>query len=304
MEKQSKTESNNTKWKVQIDGDKKYIDDLLLVFETLNFEPSIYKEGEDVYLESKVFDNIVDAKEISSKVKTLLTLLPVVPNFRTERTIESLKIVKIFHEDGGTKEVYDAEGNFLCKSDSKETILQIDPMKHSSHIGSVDLIQISEDGKFLGGLTTIESIKNYIENNRSNSDAMQKLKDYLKPLFENIVKYSENCSQEGAAEEMLTILTNFSSDLTTLKWIFLYRIYEIIEKEVDGKSKLKSKNWIEPNQVELFAAVANYYYRHSKFRVFKKDKPPSRKMSLSEAEELISTLLLKYIEEKVNGESK
>jgi len=300
MEKQSKTE-----WKILIEGDKKYIDDLLSVFETLNFEPSIYKEGEYVYLESKVFDNIVDVKKILSMTKTLLALISST-NFKTERYGETLRVLKILYEDENNKEEFDPNGNLTSsfKKPSGKANTLANPCLGDSAIGneSVSVSKYDNKGKIVGGLTTIESIKDYIENNRSNSDAMQKLKDYLKPLFENIVKYSENCSQEGAAEEMLTILTNFSSDLTTLKWIFLYRIYEIIEKEVDGKSKLKSKNWIEPNQVELFAAVANYYYRHSKSRVFEKDKPPSRKMSLSEAEELISTLLSKYIEEKARGE--
>jgi len=54
--------------------------------------------------------------------------------------------------------------------------------------------------------------------------------------------------------------------------------------------------------VDLFAWVANYYYRHSIFRVFKKGELPPRIMPLSEAEDLISTLLSKYIEEKARGE--
>jgi hypothetical protein len=307
------------RWKIQIEGDEKYLEDLSNIFSALNFDPKIDKAGENYYLEGSIFESSGDAKEVLSKAKTLLTLISTT-NFKPERNGETSKISRILYEDKNKKEEFDPDGNFISKQKISLGVINYEykgsgKIKFSgrantlatsnlvdSAVGneSIRILKYDDKGKIIGGLTTIEEINNYIKDNQNNSDAMQKLKDYLKPPFENIVKYSENFSGERSAKEMLTILTNLSSDLTTLKWIFLYRIYEIIEKKVGGKKKLKSKNWITPNQVDLFAWVANYYYRHSIFRVFKKGEPPPRTMPLSEAEGLISTLLSKYIESKAS----
>jgi hypothetical protein len=310
------------RWKIQIEGDKKYLGDLSNIFNVLNFEPKIYKDAGNYYLESSIFESLGDAKEVSSKAKTLLTLISTT-NFKPERNGETLKILKILYEDENKKEEFDPDGNLISRlikpkegelpkyeyfsrgkikfSGRANTLATSNLVDSAVGNESIRILKYDDKGKIIGGLTTIEEINNYIKDNQNNSDAIQKLKDYLKPPFENIVKYSENFSGERSAKEILTILTNLSSDLTTLKWIFLYRIYEIIEKKVGGKKKLKSKNWIAPNQVDLFAWVANYHYRHSKHRVFKQGEPPPRIMPLSEAEDLISTLLSKYIEEKARG---
>ncbi|MCX8095769.1 MAG: hypothetical protein N3D74_06250 [Caldisericia bacterium] len=68
-------ESNNIKWKIYIDGDKNYIEDLIFVLKNLNFNEIIYKEGEEYLLDSKIFKEIDDAKKLSEKVKTFLTFL-------------------------------------------------------------------------------------------------------------------------------------------------------------------------------------------------------------------------------------
>jgi hypothetical protein len=304
MEKQSKTESNNTKWKIQIDGDKRYIDDLFSVFKTLNFEASIYREGENIYLESKMFDNITDAKEIAPKAKTFLTLISTLPHFKSERAIEPLKVLKIFYKDRNVEKVYDPEGNpessVEISKDGKRSIRMYVGLGTFKITGNAVYLATSKDGQILGGLTTIESIKNYLKTN-NESESLKNLAGYLKPFLENLVKYSNNFSNEKITEEILTVLSNIETKTTTFKWVNLYKIYELIEKAVGNEKKLKDKNWVNKEQINSFNSTNNYYHRHSVFRVFYK-KPKDREMDLQEAEEMISQLLLKYIEEKVQNQ--
>ena len=297
-------EEGKMSWKIQIDGDKKYIDDLIEVFQTLSFEPFICKEGENIYLEWKMFDDITDAKEISSKAKTFLTLMPVVFHFKSERAIELLKVLKISYKDEKGEKVYDSEGNLESSieisEDGKRSIRMYVGSGTFKITGNAVYLATSKDGQILGGLTTIESIKDYLKAN-SDSESLKNVVEYLKPFLKNLVKYSNNFSNEKITEEILTVLSNIETKTTTLKWVNLYKIYELIEKAVGNEKKLKDKNWVNKEQIDSFNSTNNYYHRHSVFRVFYK-KPKDREMDLQEAEEIISTLLSKYIEEKVQNQ--
>lgn len=299
MEKQSKTEGNNTKWKILIDGDKKYIEDLIGVFKTLKFEPKIYEEEGNFYLEDKIFDDTDNAQRIVSIANTFLTIAPAIPHFKSERAIEPPKVVVISYEDGNFKYVYGREGQLLCKAPIGDIVLEIQDMVHGSVIESLDFIQTSKDGQIVGGLNTIESIRNYLKTH-SDSESLKNVAEYLKPFLENLVKYSNDYSDDKMTEEISEVLRSLEAKTKTLNWVNLYKIYELIERAVGNENKLKEKNWISEEQIDSFCATNNYFYRHSIFKVFEKT-PKKRKMELYEAEEMISQLLSKYIEEKVKG---
>jgi hypothetical protein len=304
MEKQSKTEGNNTKWKVQIDGDKKYIDDLILVIETLNFEPFIYKEGENTCLESKIFDNIENPKDLSEKAKTFLTLISTLPHLKPDRDVEPLKISGIIEisDDGKEEKHYDSNGNLESSNktldDGKKEIRVVDSVFTKNNV-SLQYKVISKDGRILYGLNTIESVKSHLLKIKNDSEALNKTVEYLKPFFEDLVKYSNDFSRDKMTEEISTVLSNPETEIKTetLKWVNLYKIYELIEGATGGERKLKDKKWVSGEQIDSFKSTSNYYNRHSKFKIFK-PKPKERKMELSEAEQLLSQLLSKYIEEK------
>lgn len=297
--------------KIQIDGDKEYIDDLILITETLKFEPFIYKEGENTYLGGKTFEKIENAKDLSVKVKTFLTLISILPHFKTDRDIEPLKIVQITETldggDGKEEKIYDSDGILIrSKKTSKDG-----KTASYSYVGSGKIkiavkttyLATANDGTIIGGFATIESIKDHLLEIKSNSEALNKTAEYLKPFFDNFVKYSNNFARDKITEEILVVLSNPETAVKTetLKWVNLYRIYELIKESTRGERELKDKNWISREQIDSFKSTSNYYNRHSVFKVFK-SKPKKRKMKLFEAQEIVSTLLSKYIEEKVQNQ--
>lgn len=147
-------------------------------------------------------------------------------------------------------------------------------------------------------INSLEDIKKYLEESNNDPGKLKKLKENLNSRLEPLNKYAGKFSKEVTNKEVIETLTNLGKDLELSKWSTLYKIHEVIEKAV-GEKKLKAKNWIGAEQIKNFCRNADYYYRHSVKRVFNLVQPPKRKMEISEAEEIISTLLSKYVEEKV-----
>lgn len=309
MESQAKIERNDSKWKIQIDGDKRYIEDLVWVIEKLKIKPSIYKEGENFYLESKIFDNIEDTKVLSGKAKTLLALMPMLPHSKSDRYIEPLKILKIIEISEGGKEekIYDSNGIFIrskrTSKDGKATSYSYVSSGVIKTALKTSYLLASNNGTITGGLTTIESVKDYLLKIKNDNNSLNKTARYLKPFFDNLVKYSNDFAEDKMTKEISTILSNSTAGvkIETLKWVNLYKIYELIEKSIGGERELKARNWVNEGQIDSFKCTSNYYNRHSVFKVFR-PKPKERKMKLFEAQEIVSTLLSKHIEEKTKNQ--
>ena len=310
MEKQSKTESNNTKWKIQIEGDKEYIEDLIEGFKTLKMEDIIFKENENFFFNANLFQESTSINEIIEKTNTFLTIIKSVPPLNPIKDYRIIKIVNVeeISDDGNTVKTYDEEGNLkeiTHANDKREIYLKIDDIIISQRIDSVNLN--GEISLCNYDMETIRKQKlNEIEIN------------YLKKKIEEFIKLSKTYFGDKEIKEVVNIESKFGTDLETLKWVLLYRIYETIRRGMGGKENLQKREWFPEKQFDDFVENANYYYRHSELRVFgekkfpkkqkskksskKEIKIPSRKMELSEAERFISTLLSKYIEEKVQNQ--
>ena len=291
-------------WKIQIDGDKKYIDDLIEVFQTLSFEPFICKEGENIYLEWKMFDDITDAKEISSKAKTFLTLMPVIFHFKSERAIELLKVLKISYKDEKGEKVYDSEGKLessieISDDGKKSVLLHVNSVNINISVKSVVLTTTSKDGQILGGLTTIESIIRHLLKAKNDSESLKNVAEYLKPFLENLTNFSFKFPDETPTKDIVEAEFKYGKDFELAKWTALRKIYEAIREDL-GLDFIK--NYLGAQLADDFYYTTCYYYIHTETGNIKEEyEKPSRKMPLSEAEELISKLLSKYIEEKVKG---
>lgn len=306
-------------WKIQIEGDKKHLEDVSNLFSILNFDPRIYKDGENYYLEGSIFENTNGAKEISEIANNFLTLMFNLPHFKTKRNIEPPRIKNIIEtiitEEGTRIRTYDPEGEGyseeLIKKDGKKNYtLQIQNLVHMTNIAKVDIYSPAEKD-FSRHFRTIEEVNNFFQNDTNNGELLKNLSEYLKPYLENLLKLSSttnNQEDKQRKEKIVLFLSNLEvinseSSVETLKWFFLYKIYETIRDGVT-KGKEKLEKWVGKNSVEKFTCTANLH-RHGENKKSENDKECINKygeMSLSEAEELIiSTLLLKYIEEKVKG---
>jgi len=304
---------NKTEWKIYINGDKNYIEDLILIFKNLNFGNIIYKEDENYLLDSKIFNKIDNAYELSQKIKTFLTLLSTTPPFRKLEDFKPLKVIKIIEilENGKIEKIYNSEGEIIIEiqyeKDGKKTISKHKQQtKEHLELHTYSSL-ITENGRIIFGIYTIEGVKSQIISLKEDSEKFNKLKEYLKPYFEVISKYSNNYSQNKVIREIINIFNNpdtYESKSETLRWVSLYKIYELIEKDFGDYVNFMKENKIlklaNKEDIESFKSTANYYYRHSIFRIFYQ-KPKKKKMSLSEAEEFISILLLKYVSNKVQN---
>ncbi len=315
MEKQSKTEGNNTKWKIQIEGDKKYFEDLGDLFSTLNFDPKIYKDGEKYYLEGSIFENTNDAKEISEIAKNFLTFMFHLPHFKTERNIESPRIKNIIEtvitEEGTRIRTYDPEGEgyseeLITKDGKKNYTLHVNNITMKTSVQSVNLYT-SKDLRDFGKFTTIERLNWLIENNKDNKELLKELSEYLSSYLENLLKFSTSLNLPEDEKRKGKILSFFSnlellnskSSIETLKWVFSYKIYEAIWKGFEEKEE-KPKQWVGEDKIKRFKCTADLY-RHAESENCKNLISNLGEMPLSEAEQVISQLLSKYIEEKVKG---
>jgi len=295
-------------WKIKLSGDKKYLEDLASVLETLNFvDPRIRKEkereSEEFFLEGTIFESSADAKEVSEKAKTFLTLVSVVPHFKTQRVIETPKIAGIIetlseaNKKNIYENIYDSEGNYKFTKDDDGITLDVDDVTHCTHIGNVDLT-VFGDGKILAGLNTIESVRDFLSERSSN---IEQVAEYLKSFFENIVSYSNNFSSQTTTTDIVNTESKYGEDFELAKWSAMRNIFESISNDLGGRKEIYKM--IGEDFAENFYRTACYYYTHPKNKPKNKDsnknRPPKRKMPLSEAEEVISTLVSKYIGRKV-----
>jgi len=291
-------------WKIQIDGDKKYIDDLIDVFKALNLGPLIYREGDSIYLGRKMFDSITDAKDISSIAKTLLTLISIASPLKRIGYVEPLKISKFFYKDKNIEKVFDSEGNIeeeISEDGKKETFLRVQSMSHT--VVQANLTLIGEEGTISYNFNTIESIKDYLKTH-SDPENLKNVADYLKPPIETLLNFSHKSSSETPTKDIVEAESKYGEDIELAKWTALRKIYETIRddkyfKNTNFKSGFSFiKHTIgEGTADDLYSTVCNQLHTETttEERNYKK---PKRIVPLSEAEELISTLLSKYIEEK------
>ena len=287
-------------WKVKIEGDKQYLDDLNFVFETLHFGTKICKDGEEYFLEGTIFENAKEATEVSEQAKTFLTLIQTALHFKSDRAIESIKIVRIFKisEDRKEKEIYDTNGNFKFKESGKNDNIiniEVDDITQNQYMSNIELI-VYNGKKIKSGLDFIESIKEEIQKAKSESE-IKEVENYLTPFFENITNYSKNFPDETTTKDIITAHSDYETNLERSKWAAMRNIYESIRNSLGGKDKIYKM--IGEDKANNFYNTACYYYLHPENKDPNKYEKPKRKISLVEAEEIISLLISQYIEEKV-----
>jgi hypothetical protein len=303
------------RWKIQIEGDKKYLENLSNIFSALNFDPKIDKAGENYYLEGSIFEKLRDEKDVSATATTFLALVPVVLNFKTERAIEKLKVVGISYEEEDFKYVFDPKTNLSHKETIGDIVLKPQDMVHSSRLisdsatgsESIQITQYDNKGEIIGGLNTIEEIDNYIKTN-SNSESLENIAKYLKPSLEKLFGFSSKFPNETPTKDIVKAELEYGTNIELAKWVTLRKIYETI-KDDKYFENTKFTNGINFIYDAIGKESAGNFYRtasnkqvHSETTTAKREyKQPNHEMPLSEAEELISTLLSKYIEEKVKG---
>ncbi len=83
-------------------------------------------------------------------------------------------------------------------------------------------------------------------------------------------------------------------------WVNLYRIYEVVENDIEGISNIVKKGWATRKAIERFKHTANSpgaigdESRHGK----QTSKPPKDPMTLSEAKSLVETILHNWLRMK------
>ena len=318
------------KWKVQIAGDEKYLEDLVSVLEALNFDnPRIYKDSGKFFLEGSIFESSDDEREVSEKAKTFLTLASVVPHFKTQRAIEMPRIAGIIEtlSEANKKNIYDSEGNLTIQeitqdngSVQRNVIIRVNSVEIKL---SVPKVTVTTSGDEIPNFQSLDEIKSYINQIANDSVKMNEVKKSVSSgvdSLETLVNKLRSDPEMVEVQELKKIIDDAISirskvsgqpevrtGLEVSEWASLYRIYEIIAYDVGGaksdnknKEILKAKNWVKPELIDDFTETSNYYHRHSAKRIFNLKPPPERKIPLSKAEEVISTLVSKYIEYKVN----
>lgn len=83
-------------------------------------------------------------------------------------------------------------------------------------------------------------------------------------------------------------------------WRNLYMVLEVMEDDVGGEESLSEKGWVSAKEISRFKHTANSFRaigreaRHATVAF----QPPKGPMSLREAERLIGTLLMRWLESK------
>lgn len=104
-----------------------------------------------------------------------------------------------------------------------------------------------------------------------------------------IPEFIATSQHEGNVATVLRLLGDHPKD-----WVNLYRILEVVEDDVEGIPKIVEKGWATKKAIKLFKRTANYAARHKD----KKIKPPKNLMTPSEAESLIRTIVISWIQSK------
>jgi hypothetical protein len=229
--------------------------------------------------------------------------MPVVFHFKSERAIELLKVLKISYKDEKEERVYDSEGNpessVEISEDGKRSIRMYVGSGTFKITGNAVYLATSKDRQILGGLTTIESIIRHLLKAKNDSESLKNVAEYLKPFLENLTNFSFKFPDETPTKDIVEAEFKYGKDFELAKWTALRKIYEAIREDL-GLDFIK--NYLGAQLADDFYYTTCYYYIHTETGNIKEEyEKPSRKMPLSEAEELISKLLSKYIEEKVKG---
>ena len=109
----------------------------------------------------------------------------------------------------------------------------------------------------------------------------------------NWVKVAQ--SNENVAK-VLRLLGNFDYD-----WVNLYRILEVVMKDVGGTSNIIKRGWATDKSITRFKRTAQSpevigdLARHG----IQKDEPPEDSMTVSEAKSFIETILHKWLRSKI-----
>lgn len=96
--------------------------------------------------------------------------------------------------------------------------------------------------------------------------------------------------------KVLRLIGNFGYD-----WVNLYRIYEIIESDVGGSSKITQKGWATKKAIRRFKHTVDSVgaigdpARHG----MEETQPPKNPMIFSEAKSLIETILYNWLRSKI-----
>ena len=295
------------RWKVQIVGDEKYLEDLQSVLDILNLDLKIYKEEKKYFIETLISKNLNNAKEISDIAKTYLTFLFHLPYFKSERKFEAPRVENIIgvelFEDKKVIKTYDQEGDLSIENtiwnDGRKDC-NIHPQTVEAKLSALPSKIFTSNDNF-EQFTTLEDICKFIQNKPDNKELLKKLAIELNSILENLLKFSIT-SNEPEDEKKKGKILSFLSDLEllnsevnfeTLKWVILYKIFETM----GGKHKLKK--WCDNDTLDKFTCTAELL-RHAEDKKCEEKVKILGKMELSEAEELIPKLFSNYIEEKVN----
>jgi len=308
MEGANNQRKENSKWLIKIAGDKRYIENLKEVLSGIDCGFEIYEEGESFYLKGKIFDDTTNPKEISTKAKTILTLMPVLPPLKSERKVEPLEIeeIKEFIIDNGREErTYSSDGVLGCSvkiSDNGKRSITVCPETINIKItgNPVNLMRIGKNGEIIDDFVSIEEIRNYIDKIKNDSLKLSNLNKYLQQRTQVLTKYASNCWNDNRNREILVGLKIYDGDLELAKWAVLRKIYETIRDGVEGIDKLRGKNWVSnPQLLNDFYYTASNQYLHPKEESTENNY---RKIDLQEARQILLTLLSKYIEEKTRNQ--
>lgn len=114
--------------------------------------------------------------------------------------------------------------------------------------------------------------------------------------FEDLPNWVLLANQNRDAADVLNYLETGSNEIATL-----YKVYEIIKKDVGGDKTIKDNGWASIKKIERFTRTANSpdaigdKARHG----VQKNQPPKNPMSLSEAESLIRHLVKCWLASKI-----
>jgi len=292
------------KWKVEITGDERYLEELRSVLDILNLDPKIYKEEEKYFFETSILKDLDNAKEIAYMAKTYLTFLFHFPHFKSQREIEAPRVEGVIaierFEDRIVIKTYDQEGD-LSTEDTIWNDGRRDCIIHPQPVGieasaSPSIIFTTNDN--FEQFVTLENMYTFVQNNMGNKELLEKLATELNSALTSISKFSVH-SNETDREERKAAISSFLSDfellnsktsIETLKWVILYKIFETM----GGKHKLSK--WCDVTILDQFACTANLF-RHARDKNCEDKIKELGIMELSNAEVLVTKLLALYIKE-------